>query len=159
MPRRSVLHQALLSSPTWARPTPCSSTLRARHGAAAVGMLRWEPAFLKPEGGTHPPEEALDNCLKVSVFGSPGSSVGKSSPANVGDTRHGFSSWVGEIPWRKKWQPTPVSLPGKCHGQRSLAGCSPWPHRESGTTERLTRQTPSSGSRSGAVFSLPTSSA
>ena len=37
-----------------------------------------------------------------------------------------------------KWQPTPVSLPGKSHGQRSLVGCSPWGRKESGTTERLT---------------------
>ena len=40
--------------------------------------------------------------------------------------------------WRRKWQPTPVSLPGKSHGQRSLVGCSPWGRKESGTTERLT---------------------
>ena len=32
--------------------------------------------------------------------------------------------WVGKIPWRRKWQPTPVFLPGKSHGQRSLEGCS-----------------------------------
>ena len=37
--------------------------------------------------------------------------------------------------WRKKWQPTPVFLPGKFHGQRSLAGCSPWGCKESGMTE------------------------
>ena len=36
-------------------------------------------------------------------------------------------SWVGEIPWRRKWPPTPVYLPGKSYGQRSLVGCSPWP--------------------------------
>ena len=34
--------------------------------------------------------------------------------------RHKFDPWVGKIPWRRKWQPTPVSLPGKSHGQRSL---------------------------------------
>ena len=39
--------------------------------------------------------------------------------------RHGFNSWVGKIPWRRKWQTVPVSLPGKSHGQRSLAGYSP----------------------------------
>ena len=33
---------------------------------------------------------------------------------------HGFNAWVGKIPWRRKWQPTPVFLPGKCHRQRSL---------------------------------------
>ena len=34
----------------------------------------------------------------------------------------GFNPWVGEIPWRRKWQPTPVFLPGESHGHRSLAG-------------------------------------
>ena len=38
--------------------------------------------------------------------------------------RFGFSPWVRKIPWRRKWQPTPVFLPGKSHGQRSLVGCS-----------------------------------
>ena len=33
--------------------------------------------------------------------------------------------WVGKIPWRRKWQPIPVFLPGEVHGQRSLEGCSP----------------------------------
>ena len=36
----------------------------------------------------------------------------------------GFDSWIRKIPWRKKWQHTPVFLPGKSHGQRSLAGYS-----------------------------------
>ena len=38
---------------------------------------------------------------------------------------HRFNLWVGKIPWSRKWQPTPVLLPGKSHGQRSLAGCNP----------------------------------
>ena len=38
---------------------------------------------------------------------------------------------------RRQWQPTPVLLPGKSHGWRSLVGCSPWGHEESGTTEQL----------------------
>ena len=40
--------------------------------------------------------------------------------------RHGFNLWVRKISWRRKWQPTPVFLPGKSHGQRSLVGYSPW---------------------------------
>ena len=40
--------------------------------------------------------------------------------------------------WRRKWQPTPVFLPGESHGQRSLAGYSPWGGKESDTTEQLT---------------------
>ena len=41
-----------------------------------------------------------------------------------------FDPWVGKIPWRRKWQPTPVFLPGKSHGQRSLEGYSPCGHKE-----------------------------
>ena len=40
--------------------------------------------------------------------------------------RLGFDPWVGKIPRRKKWQPTPVFLPGKSHGQRGLVSYSPW---------------------------------
>ena len=49
--------------------------------------------------------------------------------------RPGFDPWVGKIPWRRKWQPTPGLLPGKSHGQRSLVGYSPWGRKESDTTE------------------------
>ena len=44
--------------------------------------------------------------------------------------RHRCYPWVRKIPWRRKWQPTPVSLPGESHGQRSLAGYSPWDRKE-----------------------------
>ena len=43
-----------------------------------------------------------------------------------------------KIPWRRKWQPSPVFLPGEFHGQSSLAGYSPWGRKELDTTERLT---------------------
>ena len=45
--------------------------------------------------------------------------------------RYGFHPWVRKIPWRRKWQPTPVFLPGKSNGQRTLEGYSPWGHKES----------------------------
>ena len=44
----------------------------------------------------------------------------------------------GKIPWGRKWQPTPVLLPEKSYGQRSLAGYSPWGHKELDTTEKIT---------------------
>ena len=50
--------------------------------------------------------------------------------------RYGFDPWVRKIPWRRKWQPTPVFLHGKSHGERSLKGYSPQSHKESDTTER-----------------------
>ena len=51
--------------------------------------------------------------------------------------RFRFNPCLGKIRWRRKWQPTPVFLPGEPHGQRSLAGYSPWGCRESDTTEQL----------------------
>ena len=51
--------------------------------------------------------------------------------------RCGFDPWGRKIPWRRKWQPTPIFLPGKFHGQRSMAGYSPWGRKEhiyTGTT-------------------------
>ena len=51
--------------------------------------------------------------------------------------RPGFDPWVGETPWRRKRQPTPVLLPGESRGQRTLVGCSPWGGKESDTIERL----------------------
>ena len=49
--------------------------------------------------------------------------------------RRGFHPWARKIPCRRKWQPTPVFLPGKPHGQRSLEGYSPWDRKECNTTK------------------------
>ena len=49
--------------------------------------------------------------------------------------RQGFDPWIGKIPWKKKWQPTPVFLLGESYGQRSLVGYSPWGRKESDTTD------------------------
>ena len=46
-----------------------------------------------------------------------------------------FSSWVRKIPWRREWLSIPVFLPGESHGQRSLADCSLWRHKELDVTE------------------------
>ena len=71
-------------------------------------------------------------------MGFPGGAKGKEPACQC--RRHkrcGFDPWVGKIPWRRKWHPTPVLLPGKSHGQRSLVGYSPWGREELDTTERL----------------------
>ena len=68
---------------------------------------------------------------KVQSF--PGGSNGKESAWNARDLR--FNPWVGKIPWRREWQPTPVFLPGEFRGQRSLAGHSPWGRKEPETNE------------------------
>ena len=59
----------------------------------------------------------------------------KASTYNAGDL--GSIPGVGKIPWRGKWQPTPVLLPGESHGWRSLVGYSPGVRKESHTSERL----------------------
>ena len=51
--------------------------------------------------------------------------------------RYEFDPWVRKIPWRRRWQPTPVFLPGESHGQRSLVGYSLWDHKESDVSYRL----------------------
>ena len=64
-----------------------------------------------------------ETCLKVSA-------------CNAGAAgRHGFDPWVGKIPLKKAWQPAPVFSPGEFHGQRSLAGYSPWLCKELDMTE------------------------
>ena len=73
-----------------------------------------------------------------------GLSPGLSSKESACDAGHrgrrrGFGLWIGKIPRRWKWQPTSLSLPGKFHGQRSLADYSPRDHKESDTTERASR--------------------
>ena len=59
----------------------------------------------------------------------------KESACGTGD--QGSVPWVKKISWSRKWQPTPVFLPGELHGQRSLVGYSPWGHKELDTTEWL----------------------
>ena len=66
-------------------------------------------------------------------IGFPGGANGKEPACQC--RRNGFYLWVEKIPWRRQWQPTPVSLPGESHGQRSLESYSPWDSTESDTTE------------------------
>ena len=62
--------------------------------------------------------------------------------------RPGFDPGVRKIPWKRKQQPSPVFLPGKFHGQRSLVGYSPWGHKESDTTEHVYTRSELGGSNS-----------
>ena len=59
-------------------------------------------------------------------------------PGNArNEKRDRFNSWVQKMLWSRKWQPPPIFLPGKFHGQGSLAGYSPWGCKEPDTAERL----------------------
>ena len=70
------------------------------------------------------------------MWGLPGGANGKEAACQCRrHKRPGFDSWVGKIPWRWAWPPTPVLLPGESHGQRSLVGCGPYGCRMSDMTE------------------------
>ena len=71
--------------------------------------------------------------------------------------RHGFNPWIGKIPWRRAWQPTPVFLPREFHGQRSLESYSPWNREESDTIEMIEHAF--SGKNSEILWSPPDSTA
>ena len=68
----------------------------------------------------------------ITYLGFLGGSDVKESACNAGDL--GLIFWVGKISWRRECQPTPVFSPGEFHGQKSLAGFSPWGRKESDIT-------------------------
>ena len=76
------------------------------------------------------------NIIIPSASAFPGGASGKEPACQC--RRHKslrFDPWVGKIPWRRKWPPTPVFLPGEFHEQKSLVGYSPWGLKESDMTE------------------------
>ena len=79
-------------------------------------------------------------CLLIGyrvLWGFPGGTVVKIFSCQCRRCRgQGFDLWVRKIPWRRKWQPAPVFLPGKSHGQKSLAAYCQWDHKELDMTER-----------------------
>ena len=81
----------------------------------------------------HPCQHLLLYCLAFLMLGGPSR---KDSIFSAGDVRDvGLITRVRKIPWSGKWQPTPVFLPGELHGQRSLAGCSPYGCKDLDMTE------------------------
>ena len=80
-------------------------------------------------------------CLYI-CLGLPGGASGQEPACQCKrHKRHGFDPWVGKISRRRAGPPTPVFLPRESHGQRSLAGYSPWGHKGSGVTEVVAQHT------------------
>ena len=109
-----------------------------------MGCMLSHLELSKQNGAQVPPPEILVYWEEDwrSWEGFPGGLSGNKSTCQC--KRRGFNPWVGKIPWQRKWQPTPVFLPGEFHGQRSPVGSmgSPWGHKESDNwmtahTERL----------------------
>ena len=86
----------------------------------------------------------------------PGGTVVENLPANAGDSRDacGFDPWVGKIPWRRKWRPTPVFLPEESHGQKSLAVYSPWGCKETRLSDWVHMRREKEARRERVVISL-----
>ena len=116
-PLQSELSAAVEGTQLWEERHPglsCGSILkfdfRISVAQLAQGRLWWHPWWLRAKGHA----------------------------CNAGDLQEtDFSPWIEKIPWRRKWQPAPIILPGNPRGQRSLAGYSPWDCKELDRTERL----------------------
>ena len=95
------------------------TTLKDLRDAGVMVLLTHQCGLSKSQMD---PENSL---LQVSpnIWGFPGGASGKEPICQCRRyERYRFDPWFGKIPWRRKWQPTPVSLPGESHGQRSLPG-------------------------------------
>ena len=107
----------------WEHSLGPAPPLPGRVGVAVAVFTRVAASVVAP--GAHG-GDGRDVLIRHSLIGTEGASqvvlVVKNPAANVGDIRDRFSPWVGKIPWRRAWQPTPVFLPGESPGQRSLAG-------------------------------------
>ena len=80
--------------------------------------------------------------MVLGKLGFPGGASGKAPACQCKRRRRrGFDPWVRKIPWSRKWHPTSVLLPGKSHGQRSLAGYRPWDCREPDAAEQVSTHT------------------
>ena len=96
----------------------------------------WSSSALPPGGPKRPPPAVCADRLSGTRASQVALTV-ENSPQCRRRKSCGFSPWVGKVLCRRKWQPAPVFLPGKSHGQRPLAGCSPWGHKECDMTDRL----------------------
>ena len=105
---------------------PCSSLLPACYCRLITTVSTWRNSVLEcriPSYSRMLLQYITMESNMYKCMGFPHGSVGKIC---LQCRRPGFDSWVGKTPWRRKWQSTPVFLPGKSHGERSLAGYSPW---------------------------------
>ena len=108
---------------------PVCSAERSQGQIYSVGWLRHSKPRIDPEYIQ----------ILLSLQGFLGGSDSKELAYNIGDL--GSIPGSGRFPWRREWLPTPVFLPGKFHGQRSLAAYCTWYRKELDTTEQYTRPT------------------
>ena len=138
--KQETLVQSLVREIPWRRawqPTPVFLPGESHGQRGLAGYSPWgrresdtakatEHAHIMAATGNYPYIEALKMRMRLYCIGLPRGQSGKESACPCRSSRRcGFDPWVGKILWRRKWQPTPIFLPGKCHGQSSLARYSP----------------------------------
>ena len=130
----------------------CSPLGSFVHGILQVRILEWV-AMLSSRGSSQPRDGTQVSCIagRFSTAEPPGKPKKHLQLKNKKrqmtqlkwasqcrrHKRHGFDPWAGKTPWSRKWHCTPVFLPEKFLGQRSLVGYSKWGHKESDTTEHI----------------------
>ena len=140
--------------PPWSRTTPNTLLgqghpgLRREGGGRAPALCHYLTSTLPWEGGSRPTRAvpAAEGRPRTRLLVAQRE---KQSACNVGDL--GSIPEPGRFPWRRKWQPTPVFLPGKSYGQRSLVGYSLWGCKKSDMTEQLHSQPQGRGHTGSAV--------
>ena len=115
--------------PTLCDPVDCSPPSSSVHGILQVGILEWV-AISFSRCSFWPRDWTQISCIEANalpseLLGKPRWLAVKNPPANAGDMRLGLDPWIGKMPWKRAWQPTPVVLPGESLGWRSLVGYSP----------------------------------
>ena len=130
---RGVTFRCLSQGSTRSVSAGPSADLSPRHGTTV--RLRAAPVASTWSRGDLSPKPCSNCSCATTTWASLVAQMVKNPPA-VQRTR--VPSWVGKIPWRREWLPTPVFWPGEFHGQRSLADSSPWGQKDSDTTEQVT---------------------
>ena len=138
--------------PTICDPVDCSTPGFSVHGISQIRIMEWV-AISFSRGSSQLRIEPISPAWQADTL--PLGSVVKNPPANAGVIGvTGSIPKVGKIPWRRKWQPTPVFLTGKSYGQRSLAGDCPWGHKKSDMTEWLATEVHTYCIAQGTIFSI-----
>ena len=118
-------------------PLDCSSPGSSVHGIFQAKMLEWIVIFFSRRS-SWPRDLTPVSCITGGFFTIFAVELHGTVVKNpLAKQRWEFDPCVGKISWRRKWQPTPVFLPGESHGHRSLVDYSPWGRKESYITERL----------------------
>ena len=128
-PREAALAVRFFTTEPPAKPTlwsidssPCSLCFRHQACLLFPGFVQWMLLL-----GMLLPSRPLCSALLPEIL-SGSSQVAQWQRIHLQQGRCEFDPWIRKIPWRRKWQPTPVFLPGEFHGQRNLVGCSQWGH-------------------------------